>query len=1139
MTWLGRRVVRRGAWWAAAVLAALCLAGCSRERVLVPGEEVEGRLDPGGKAAHQLEVAAETYVRMRAVPLPAAGADGAESERQPGEVTVRVSGDGDRPPLEAVAVRGETGGLLAWVADAAGRYRVEVENTAPLGATAYRLVVEEARPARSGDRHRAAAETARAEADRLAAGDAGREAVLAALERALEQWRLAGETDAVAGVLVELADFDWPADPETALARCEEAIGLSAAPELAPHRIDAWNLRGRILRRRQGGCPGALTAYEEARAIAVDTGDLERTAMVLYNVAVLQLDCAPDRAPAAFDEAIAAARSADDLVSEAYSYRQLALLAKHRGDLDAALDDLGRAWSLAERAGSDAGEVRAAVSHEQGNLYRRLGRLPEALESYERSADLNESLGRPDHLTDALLSLGALALDLRRPEDAEEYNARALRAAESARDQSRQSDALRELGAVYHRREDYLRAEEFFRRALAATEQLDAGPKRTRALAAARFRLGAALLEQGRPGDAVVEFRAALESQRDAGNQVEEALTLRELGVALGRLGETALALENLSAALDLNREHGDPLRVVWTLHRLAVVQAGVDPRRALQTLEEAIQIGQRVRSGLSNDLLRAGFAEGPRRLYDLYVDLLVATGDESAAFTASEEGRARALLDLLTEARVELGADVAPELRAEQRAIDGRIAWLQNELSDAVIAGRDARRQAALKADLERAEQEWWRLDAAIRARSPGYQELRAPRVVTAEQVRRDLPPGRALLEYWLGDEHAYVFVLTPETFALVALPPTREIQAQVTALRSALLALAPPLEFGQPAHRLYRELVAPALAATRAAGEPIRELVIVPDGALHLIPFEALITAAPRAGDRFEDLGYLLRDLSISYAPSATVLASLESGVMRPGGERETRSEPPLQFLAFADPRYDRPLALNCPDERGSAGGSPSDSAVRAEPLGRLAGSRAEVQAIERLYGRRSRVYLGSEASEERIKSDPAVAAAERVHLAVHGVVCESFPERSGLVFALAGGREDGILQTREIFGLRLAADLVVLSACETGVGRLVSGEGVVGLTRAFFYAGAPSLVVSLWQVSDRSTAPLMASFYEHLDRGEDKAVALQRSRLALIEAGGSGAAPFYWAPFVVQGSRGVSTGSNDRGPAATVYH
>jgi CHAT domain-containing protein len=128
---------------------------------------------------------------------------------------------------------------------------------------------------------------------------------------------------------------------------------------------------------------------------------------------------------------------------------------------------------------------------------------------------------------------------------------------------------------------------------------------------------------------------------------------------------------------------------------------------------------------------------------------------------------------------------------------------------------------------------------------------------------------------------------------------------------------------------------------------------------------------------------------------------------------------------------------------------------------------------------------------------------------------------------VFSLDGGSEDGILQTREIFGLRLSADMVVLSACETGVGRLVSGEGVVGLARAFFYAGTPTLVVSLWQASDRSTAQLMIEFYQHLDRGEDAAVALQRSRLALIEAGGPSAAPFYWAPFIVLGSRGEPAG------------
>jgi CHAT domain-containing protein len=152
--------------------------------------------------------------------------------------------------------------------------------------------------------------------------------------------------------------------------------------------------------------------------------------------------------------------------------------------------------------------------------------------------------------------------------------------------------------------------------------------------------------------------------------------------------------------------------------------------------------------------------------------------------------------------------------------------------------------------------------------------------------------------------------------------------------------------------------------------------------------------------------------------------------------------------------------------------------------------------------------------------------------LHFAVHGVVCESSPERSGLILTLDDDAvEDGILETREIFDLRLAADLVVLSACDTGVGRLVRGEGVVGLARAFFYAGVPSLVVSMWQVPDQSTADLMTAFYRHLDEGENKAAALRWAKIRLIDAGGGNSAPLYWAPFILLGSRGGDETTTDR--------
>jgi CHAT domain-containing protein len=228
--------------------------------------------------------------------------------------------------------------------------------------------------------------------------------------------------------------------------------------------------------------------------------------------------------------------------------------------------------------------------------------------------------------------------------------------------------------------------------------------------------------------------------------------------------------------------------------------------------------------------------------------------------------------------------------------------------------------------------------------------------------------------------------------------------------------------------------------------------------------------------------------------------------------------------RFVAFANPRYALPLAEDCPESAGPPGDSPAAGSVRARHLEPLRGASREVQAVAARYGADARVYEGAQATEERVASDPDVRGAERLHFAVHGIVCQPRPEQSGLVLALDDdAAEDGVLTMPEIFRLDLNADLVVLSACESGTGKLVWGEGVFGLARAFFYAGASSLVVSLWQVSDRSTADLMTAFYERLDAGDDKAEALRRAKLRLIDEGGAFAAPFHWAPFVLLGRRG----------------
>lgn len=1099
MTWRTRNGL--GAGFPRVVVGLLVAIGCLTCRqppALAPGEVVESELGPEAEALYRVVLEPGDFARVVAAPVSSPGR----------ELALRITGPGEDAVGEVTGIRFEYQGALSWVTEAGGDYRLRVANPDPVEAVPYRLVVAELRGPRPGDHDRAAAGNARAEAMRRAgAGD--EPGAAAALGRALGHWRRIGDARGEITVLLDLVDLERYDDPAAALALAEEALGKSEAAGAIDLAVDALEWQGRV-RRLLGDCAGALAAYRDAldRALAADL--LKAAGSVEFNVGVLQERCQPELAAAAYRHAIELAERAGDPANAGVAYAELSIIARAAGDLESARDLVERGWDLV-RDGDDP-EAEADVAHELGIVDRDQGRLTEAYEHFLRCFELNEALGNRQRTASVLFNLGTLALDLRRPEDARAHLESSARVAEEIGDGESSARAQLELGAVHFREGDSRGSEDLVRRSLAIAGALD--EEVAAALTAeGRGWLGRILLEQDRVAEAVVELRAALEYQEAAGLRRAEAYTRRTLGSALARSGEPAAGVEQLERALAFHRAAGDAVAIAWTLYRLAEVQAAVDPASARKPLEEAIEIGQRVRGGLLADRWRTGFAEGVRLFYDLYIDLLITAGEPAAAFHASEQGRARALLDLLSEAKVDLAADAPLELREREREVQHLISGLQLELRTA--AGGE--KAAVLRTRLEEAERDAWRVEAAMREGSLRYRHLQEPPIEGVERLRVRLPPGRALIEYWLGERGSYAFVVTRDGFSALRLAPAGEIRAQVGELRAALVGLQPPERYAVVAHRLFQDLLAPALAA---AG-PVEELVVVPDGALHLIPFEALVTTLPERGARFEDLAYLLRRFTVSYAPSAAVLTSLGQGRApwrRPGGS-ETR------LVAYADPRYDRPLAIECSGRSGDP--APAAGSLRAERLEPLEGSRREVRAIAKRFGRGARVHVGAEASEGRLKSSPETAAAERLHLAVHGFVCESLPERSGLVFALDGGSagEDGILQVREIFQLELSADLVVLSACDTGSGRLMSGEGVVGLSRAFFYAGASSLVVSLWQVSDRSTERLMTTLYEGLERGEDRAAALRRSQLALIDGGGRQAAPFHWAPFVLLGERGAT--------------
>lgn len=1107
MTWRTRNALGTGAGrLLAAGLAAISCWACGGAPALAPGETVEARLEPGESAAYRIDAGAGEYVRVAIEPV--------DSEVF-GGLDARVSDPRGEPVLEVGGIRDAAGGALAWVSASEGRHRLELTDPGSPEGLGYRVTLGELRPSRPDDADRVAAQLARSEAlRRYGAGDA--EAARAALERELDHWRrVAGSAEAQAESLLDLAEIERQSDSGRALARCEEAIQVSREAGLGTWRMKALNTKGRVLRARRD-CAGALDAYRQAQDAALAEGDLSWAGNVAYNVGRLHRDCASrEEAEEAFREAIDLGRRAGDAGLQAVGHRELATLARASLDLTESRDHLDQAWALVEESGDR--EAMADVLYERASFQRALGRLGDARELFRRSLEINRELGREELSVRVLLSLGHLALDLRRPEDAHEHYRQALERARALNDLAAVAEAEHGLGAVAERNLEPARAEELFRRSLATAERLGPGRERATRAAAAKSRLGGLLLNQDRPAEALPSLVEALTLQLEAGDLRAEAATRRALGSALASTGEPEAAAAMLDEAIAAGRELDDPISIAWTLYTQAEAMAATDANQALRTLDQAMATLEQVRAELSVDTLRADFSDGTRRIYELHLDLLMTVGEHRAAFLVSERGRSRALLDLLAEARIDLQADVDPRLRQEARELDERLSWLRNELAAAVAIDAGAERAAALSRLLMEAEKEWWRVEAAIREASPRYRELRAPAVVGVDDLQESMPPDLALLEYWLGRERAYVFVVTRGSFAAVPLAATPELLAQVAELRSAILGLHPPARLSPPAHRLYRELVEPALAFTAGA----RELIVVPDGPLHFLPFEALVTAPAAPGSGFGGLAYLGNRAVISYAPSATVLGSL--GRTRPAAPANAQAATaPLRVVALADPHHDRPVTLDCGARRFEDEATIGQT-LRALSLEPLEASRAEARAIARRYGARARVYEGTEATESRVKNAPELASADRLHFAVHGVICETFPERSGLVLALDDDpTEDGLLQVREIFGLRLAAEMVVLSACDSGRGKLVSGEGVMGLARAFFYAGAPSAVVSLWPVSDRSTAELMESFYAHLDGGHDKAGALQRARRELIEGGGRHAAPFYWAPFVLLGNR-----------------
>ena len=1079
--------------------------------VLRLGETVERELSGDGRDEHLLDLEAGWYAR---VVIDQSDLDVAATLLGPGGETVMAVDDPDERREE------ET---LCLVASAAGEHRLAITPHDPKAeAGRYRVTLKELRPARPEDAGRVAAARGLAEVKLLRKEIQTRDAaeteetVQKALGRAdevLRLWRGAGDRSGEIETIIETGFIQRKAAPEKALATFEQALALATAPEDRRRAAKAA--------RNVGACrlaedpKGALQPLEQALAIWTDLGDAREQADVLLAIAdSYKRQGLSEKALTTFLEALPLAQKSGDRKLEASVWNAMATVYLSQGESGKVLECVQNALRLA-REEKDL-KAEAATLTTIGSLHRRRGELLLARSSFLDALAINQRLGDAAKEATVLLHLGGVHQDLGELDRAREEYGKALEVHRSAetKDRDGEVNARLSLGQVHLKLGDPATALSWFDSALAISRE-----ENDRLAGFSLHSIGTARMELGQTAEAIAALQEALPLRQKTHDRYGEAWTQVELGEAWQKQGELEKAESHLREALTLARQvetwaiEASALLGLARLHR----DRG-DLEGALAEIREAVEILEAVRADLPEDSMRSSFFASKRSYYDFYVDLLMrldsrfpGQGYASQALGASEAARSRSLLDLLAEGRL-LTQGVSAELRRQEAELAGRLSAAQRRLLRELSAEKpDEAEIASLKALVGRIVQETRDLASTIRQEHPHYAEIRYPSPLGLPQIQERLDGETALLEYFLGEEGAYLFVVTRETLTFHPLPQTGEIAELVGKVRRGLEAFSPRTfdGYARAAHRLHEILIDPAMPAL--AGKS--RLLIAPDGALHTLAFEALLTEGTRSRSS-AGLPYLLRRFAVSYVPSASVLSRLEETE----AQADAGGELPLRFLAFTDPVYGSEGA----GTPGSREGETGRGVPAAFQLPDLAGTGREVSEIANRYPpSQVKIYQGAEANEENVKHNRLVETAHWLHFASHGLVDERQPELSGLLLTpTGGGEDDGLLQVYEIFNLSLRADLVVLSACETGLGKEVTGEGLVGLTRAFLYAGAPSVVVSLWRVRDDTTPELMVGFYGGLDRLGDKAEALREAKLAMIQKGNY-AHPYYWAPFVLVGN------------------
>jgi CHAT domain-containing protein/tetratricopeptide (TPR) repeat protein len=1068
---LGRTGRRRHGWIFVCVLAALAIGAKATQPVLgpalAPGLTSEREIRSGEVHAYPVELQEDQFLRVAV-------------QEQGADIEVRLTLDGSLvtgadsyslPPPDSVED-------LACIAKRSGAYRLEVRSST---AGRYRLAVQALRPA-EGEEDRLWNEAVWTHWRAL------QEQRITDLQGAADLWERLGERRKAAEVLFLLGQHQEKSD-ERAVAAFERSATLWG--ELQGSKARKW--------------------WASSRNWAgMHLKELGRR----------------DEAESHFRDALAIAREISDDSLQASVLSNLGLLETERGELRKGIENQSESLRFAEKAADRKAEI--STLNNLAYAYESAGEKQNALQTYKKGLELALGLENKPLIATLHNNLGDTYGSLGDWERALDHYGKALTLNRKLRERDKEAKTLIGLGAAYQRLGQFEKARQTYRQAFVIAKESDDRESRTAALNNEAF----LLLKQGQAGAALEPARTALALAKDFPER--ELNALYALGTALRETGELAASQEHLEQALALARKTGNQAgeaEVGLALARTELLRG--NRREAVEGFRKSIDIVESLRTRIFDQGLRASFLATKQDFYQAYIDsLMSAPAEERAAavaeaFQSAERARARSLLDILNEARADLLQGLDPALLRKEQQLRDELNARDSARFKLLAQGKpEPRKLAEAERRVEEALEAYSSFQAELRAGSPAYAALTQPQPLSVAEIQEQVLDGRAvLLEYFLGARRSFLWVITPDGIRSFELPARRQIEdmargyyEQLTARNKVIpnegmARLARIDRADAEAERLSRQLSRMILAPAERLLKDRRSVLVVADGALQYIPFAALplpSTGAP-----------LVSRHEVVSLPSASTLAVLRREVR----EREPA---PKTLAVFADPVFEKTdarLTGSARVERPRLAFSPRQgSEDENTSFKRLASTLTEAQKISGLVPPDQRFLATGFAASRAAVLSPEIGRYRNVHFATHGVLDSRRPELSKLVFSRydAKGRElkEHFLRLNDVYNLRLDADLVVLSACGTALGKEIRGEGLVGLTRGFMYAGSARVLASLWSVEDRATAELMGAFYRGMLRERlSPAAALRKAQLEMARSV-SYKSPYYWAGFSLQG-------------------